>query len=98
MLSVTIKILFSNPAQLFLLLFKKGEKYKKAFLMQRGRKQQGPGLMVTKRPKGVPSFQLPGLGVFQAMGKHYGLSAAKSVNLIKEATLQRLTVVLRIES
>lgn len=40
---------------------RKKKKYKKAFLMQRGRNQQGPGLMVTKRSKGLPSFQCPGL-------------------------------------
>jgi hypothetical protein len=56
--------------------------------MQRGRNQQGPGLMVTKRPKGLPSFQCPSLWVFQAVGKHYGLSAAKRVNLIKGPTLK----------
>lgn len=62
----------------------------------KGRDQWGPGLMVTKRPEGWPSFQYHGLWVFQAMDKHYGLSVAKMVNLIKGVTLQHLTVFLRI--
>ena len=90
--SVTIKIPFSNPAQLFSPPLQKKESFSDA----KGRDQWGPGLMVTKRPEGWPSFQHHGLWVFQAMDKHYGLSAVKMVNLIKEVTPQHLSVFLRI--
>lgn len=43
----------------FLLLFEKKKKKKESFLMQKGRDQWGPGLMVTKRPEGWPSFPFP---------------------------------------
>ena len=90
--SVTIKIPFSNPAQLFSPPLQKKESFSDA----KGRDQWGPGLMVTKRPEGWPSFQHHGLWVFQAMDKHYGLSAVKMVSLIKEVTPQHLSVFLRI--
>lgn len=79
----------------FLLLFKKKRK-KESFSDAKGKDQWGPGLMVTKRPEGWPSFQHHGLWVFQAMDKHYGLSVVKMVNLIKEVTPQHLSVFLRI--
>lgn len=95
--SVAIKIPFSNPAQLFSPPLRKKKKRKKeSFSDAKGRDQWGPGLMVTKRPEGWPSFQHHGLWVFQAVDKHYGLSAVKMVNLIKEVTPQHLTVFLRI--
>ena len=92
--SVTIKIPFSNPTQLFSpSLLKKNTR--KLFWCKRER-PAGPRLMATKRPEGWPSFQHHRLWAFQAVGKHYGVSVAKMVNLIKEVTLKHLTVFLRV--
>lgn len=68
------------------LLKKKIKNTRKLFWCKRER-PVGPGLMATKRPEGSPAFQHFCLWVFQAMDKHYGLSVAKMVNLIKEVTL-----------
>lgn len=83
--SVTIKTPSSNPTQLFSPCLKK-KNTSKLFWCKRGR-PAGPGLMATKRPEGLPSFQHDRLWGSQAMGKHYGVSVAEMVNLIKEVTL-----------
>lgn len=83
--SVTIKIPSPNPTQMFSPCLQK-KNTSRLFWCKRER-PAGPGLMATKRPEGLPSFQHSRLWGFRAMGKHYGASVAKMVNLIKEVTL-----------